>query len=76
VHAADELARLVLGDRVEHADLGAVGLQPRAQHERRRLAHVVGVGLEREPEQADRAAHERAEVLLQLADDPAASAAR
>ena len=64
----DQLARLVLGDRVVGRDLRAVGLQPRGEHERGRLAHVVGVRLEGEPEQRDPLAHERAEVLLELGD--------
>ena len=66
--AADQLARLLLGDRVVGAHARAGALQPRRQHERRRLAHVVGVRLEREPEQRDLLADERAEVLLQLRD--------
>ena len=33
----------------------ALGLEAAREHERRRAAHVVGVRLEREPEQADRA---------------------
>src|SRR3954451_20488485 len=81
LHAADRVVgelegrhhppRLVLGDRVVRADVRARGLQARAQHERRRLAHVVRVRLEREAEQRDALADERAEVLLELADDPA-----
>ena len=56
----------LLGDRVVGAHLRAGGLQPRGEHERGRLAHVVGVRLEREPEQRDLLADQRAEVLLQL----------
>ena len=53
VDALDQLARLLLGDRVVGPHARAGGVQPRGQHERRRLAHVVGVRLEREPEQGD-----------------------
>ena len=50
---------------------GAVGLQARGEDERGRLAHVVGVRLEREAEQRDALADERAEVLLELGDHAA-----
>ena len=40
-------------DRVPGAHVGALGEQPPGQHEARRLAHVVGVRLEREAEQRD-----------------------
>src|SRR3954452_2897998 len=68
--ALHEPARGVLGDGVVGAHPRAVGLQPSREHERGRLAHVVGVGLEREPEQRDLAPDERPEVLLELGDDP------
>src|SRR5207248_904510 len=42
---------------------------PIRDHAARRLAHVVGVRLEREPEQRDRLPPQRAEMLLQLLDD-------
>src|SRR3954447_140128 len=68
VEARHQPPRLILGDRVVGAHVRARGLQPRAEHERGRLAHVVGVRLERQAEQRDALADERAEVLLQLAD--------
>ena len=72
-----ELARLLLGDRVVGARRCAPSACRRArEHERGRLAHVVGVRLERQAEQRDALADERAEVLLQLADRRGASAAR
>src|SRR3954470_6436322 len=66
-----QLARLLLGHRVVGADLRPRGLQARAEHERGRLAHVVGVGLEGQAEQGDLATHQRAEVLLELGHDTA-----
>src|SRR4051812_3411165 len=69
VEAGHHPPRLVLGDRVVRAHVRAGRLEPRAEHERRRLAHVVGVRLEREAEQGHVLADERAEVLLELADD-------
>src|SRR4051812_45993312 len=71
LQARHEPPGLVLGDRVVGAHVRARGLEPRAEHERRRLAHVVRVRLEREAEQRDVLADERAEVLLELADDAA-----
>src|SRR4051812_15847874 len=71
LEARHEPPRLVLGDRVVRAHVRAGGLEPRAEHERGRLAHVVGVRLEREAEQRDVLADERAEMLLELADDAA-----
>src|SRR5262245_2888560 len=71
VEAGHKPPRFALGDRVVRADLRAGGLEPCAEDERRRLAHVVGVRLERQPEQRDALADERAEVLLELADDTA-----
>src|SRR3954468_655538 len=65
-----EPPRLLLGDRGVRADARAGRLRPRTEHERRRLAHVVRVRLEGEAEQRDALAHERAEVLLELADHP------
>src|SRR3712207_168677 len=41
----------------------------RSEHERGRLAHVVGVGLEGQAEQRDALADQRAEAALELADD-------
>src|SRR5215211_5451428 len=69
VDALHEPARGVLGDGVVRPHPRAVGLQPAVEHEGRRLAHVVGVGLEREPEQPDLTADERSKVLLELGDD-------
>jgi hypothetical protein len=46
----------------------ALALEPPGQHQARGLADVVGVRLERDAEQRDLLADERAEVLLQLAD--------
>ena len=56
-------------DRVVADHVGALGPQARRQHQARRLAHVVGVGLERQPEQRDAAAAQRSQVPLELADD-------
>ena len=67
--APEQLARLLLGDRVVGAHLRARGLQPRGEHERGGLAHVVRVRLEREAEQRDLLAHQRPEVLLELVHD-------
>ena len=66
--AVHQVPRLVLGDRVVRDDERAGRLQPRGEHERAGLAHVVGVRLERQPEQRDPLPDERAEVLLELAD--------
>ena len=55
-------------DRVPGADLGALGEQPAGEHEARRLAHVVGARLEREPEERDLLPAQRAEAPLELAD--------
>src|SRR5436190_8652914 len=41
-----QLARLILGDRVIGPYARPVGLQPGGQHQRRGLAHVIGIGLE------------------------------
>ena len=60
--------RDAVGDRVPRAHVRALGDEPAGEHEARRLAHVVGVRLEREPEQRDRLAAQAAEVLLQLPD--------
>ena len=57
-------------DGVVRTNLRAFGQEARRQHEARRLPHVVRLGLEREPEQRDGPALERAEVLAELADDP------
>ena len=46
----------------------ALGLEPAREHQRRGAAHVVGVRLEGEPEQADPHAGERAEVARELRD--------
>src|SRR3954471_5735574 len=67
--ALHEPARGVLGDRVIGPHPRAVGLQPAGEHERRRLAHVVGVRLERQAEQGDLTPDERTEMLLELGDD-------
>ena len=56
------------GDRVVHAHVRALALEPARQHEARGLADVVGVRLEGHAEQRDLLADQRAEVLLQLAD--------
>ena len=56
---------------IPHDDVGALGKEPTRQHERRRLARVVGVRLEREAEERDPLAAQRAEELLELADHPA-----
>src|SRR4051794_3100267 len=70
VEARHEPPRLVPRDRVLGAHVRAGGLEARAEHARRRLARVVGLRLEREPQQRDVLADERPEVLLELADDP------
>ena len=56
-------------ERVPGVNFGPFGLKPSRQHERRRLAHVVGVRLEREPEQRDPLAAQVAEPLLELRHD-------
>ena len=48
--------------------MGAFRDEPAGEHEARRLADVVGVRLERDPEQGDRLAAEAAELLLELPD--------
>ncbi len=53
---------------VPRADVGALGEEPRRDHETRSVAEVVGVRLEREPENGDRLAAKPAEVLLELRD--------
>ena len=70
LRARDQLARTVLRDRVVGLDPRALALEPRGKHDARCLAHVIGVGLERKAEQRDLLADERAEVLLELVDDP------
>ena len=71
-----QLARLVLGHRVIRAHLGALGEQPRCKHQRGGSAHVVGLRLERQAEQADAPARELAQVALELRRPRAAFAAR
>ena len=61
---------VAVGDRVPGAHLGAFGEEPRREDDRRRFAHVVRVRLEREAEQRDLLAAQRAEVALQLPDHP------
>ena len=61
VTPAGSTSRAVLGrGRVEHADRGAVGRQRGEDRDRGRLAHVVGLGLEREAEHAEREPGDRA----------------
>ena len=60
--------RLAVRDRVPGADLGALGLEPAGEDEARRLAHVVGAGLEREPEERDLLPAQRPEPPLELPD--------
>src|SRR5579885_2622746 len=55
-------------DRVPRAHLRALGEQPRGEDDRRRLAHVVGARLERQPEQRDGLPVQVPEVALELAD--------
>jgi hypothetical protein len=50
--------------------MGALALEARGQHKACRVAHVVGVRLEREPEQRDPFAGERAEPTRKLAHHP------
>ncbi len=45
--------RRPVGHRVPAAHLGALGDQTRGEHDRGRLTHVVGAGLEGEAEQRD-----------------------
>ena len=56
--AGEHLGARGLGDRVERDHCRALGLEARREHEARRLAHVVRVGLEREAEQGDALADE------------------
>ena len=56
--AAQHAASVVAGDGIVRANLGALSLEPRREHEARRLPDVVGVGLEGHPEQRDLAPHE------------------
>ena len=58
--------RLVEGDRIPRSDARPLGQEPTCEHEARRLAHVVRVGLEREPEQCDGLVPKRPQVLIQL----------
>ena len=63
---------LVVGGRdrgVVGGDRRAFGAQPRRQHDRGRLAQIVGLGLEGEPEQRDVRVAQRPEALLELGDD-------
>ena len=65
-----------LRDRVIAADDRALTLEPRREHEAGGLPHVVGVRLEREPQQRDPLAGQRPEVAARASSSPAASAAR
>ena len=65
-----------VGDRIPRADVGALGEQPAREHEARRLAHVVGVGLEGEPEQRDRLARAASRGAAAASRSRGASAAR
>src|SRR3954447_794089 len=67
--AADQLGRSPHCDRVVDAHVRALALEARGKHECRRLTDVIGVRLERQPEQRDLLPDERPEVLLQLRDD-------
>ena len=58
-------------DRVPRAHLCAFAQQPVRDDTARRLAHVIGVRLERQAEECDSLPAERAEVLLQLLHDAA-----
>jgi hypothetical protein len=55
-------------DRIPGDDVRALRQQPAREHERRRLAHVVGVRLEREAEERHLAAAQRPEVPAELPD--------
>ncbi len=57
--------------RIPRAHVRALGDQPTGEDETRRLAHVVGTGLEGEPEERDLLAAERAQPPLELSDDAA-----
>src|SRR5436853_3258483 len=67
LRAAQQVPGAIGGDRVVDAHVRALGLEPPGEHEARGLADVVGVRLERDAEQRDLLADERAEVLLELA---------
>ena len=56
-------------DRIPRAHLGALREKTPGEHEARRLAHVVGPRLEREPEERDLLAAQRPEPTLELPDD-------
>ena len=68
---AEQLRGALGGDRVIGDYLRPLALQARREDQAGGLAHVVGVGLEGKAEQGDPLADQRAEVLLELADDPA-----
>ena len=61
--------RSAVRDRIPRAHLGALREQAPGEHEARRLAHVVGPRLEREPEERDLLAAQRPEPTLELPDD-------
>src|SRR5581483_10441449 len=64
-HAGGQyLARVVGGHRVVRAHAGAALHEPRDDLDRLRLAHVVGVRLERQTEDGDHAAFHRVQRLL------------
>ena len=56
-------------DRVPCRDVRPLGEQPAREDEARRLTHVVGARLEREPEERDPLPAERSEPALELPDD-------
>ena len=70
LNAGQQLGGGALGHGVVAAHRRALAVEPGRQDQARRLAHVVGVRLERQSEERDRLAGERAEVLLELPDHP------
>src|SRR3954447_6231001 len=69
LHAGAEHPRRPLsGHRIVRPHVGALALEPAGEHEAGGLPDVVGVRLERDPQQRDLLADQAAEMLLQLAD--------
>ncbi len=61
--------RLAVRNRVPCRDVRPLGEEPAREDEARRLTHVVGARLEREPEERDPLPTERSEPPLELPDD-------
>ena len=61
---------MALHERIPGSHVGALGDEPRGEDDRGRVAHVVRLRLEGQPEQRDRLPAQVAEVLLELPDEP------